>query len=106
MHLMYFTEQPMSAYDDKAGLDFGATALMFPNSYFDPVAGSRLYNDRLEEYIYAEEVGVDGIMLNEHHNAPFLDTRRHHQAREDRPARQSAPAGREPRPAGRGTGHD
>jgi len=71
MHLMYFTEQPMSAYDDKAGLEFGATALMFPNSYFDPVAGSRLYNDRLEEYIYAEEMGVDGIMLNEHHNAPF-----------------------------------
>ncbi|MEA2744939.1 MAG: hypothetical protein QOG25_3310, partial [Acetobacteraceae bacterium] len=27
MHLMYFTEQPMSAYSSKAGLDFGATAL-------------------------------------------------------------------------------
>ena len=26
MHLMYFTEQPMSAYDAKAGLDFGANA--------------------------------------------------------------------------------
>ena len=42
MHLMYFTEQPMSAYDEKAGLDFGATALMFSNKHFDPVAGSRL----------------------------------------------------------------
>ena len=29
MHLMYFTEQPMSAYFAQAGLDFGATALMF-----------------------------------------------------------------------------
>src|SRR5215211_4405928 len=71
MHLMYFTEQPMSTYDEQAGREFGATALMFPNSYFDPVAGSRLYNERLEEYVYAEEMGVDGIMLNEHHNAPF-----------------------------------
>ena len=71
MHLMYFTEQPMSAYSEKAGLDFGATALMFSNKHYDPEAGSRLYNQYLEEYIFAEEMGVDGIMLNEHHNAPF-----------------------------------
>ena len=71
MHLMYFTEQPMSAYDARAGLDYGATALTFSNSHFDPVAGSRLYNQYLEDYIYAEECGADGIMLNEHHNEPF-----------------------------------
>jgi alkanesulfonate monooxygenase SsuD/methylene tetrahydromethanopterin reductase-like flavin-dependent oxidoreductase (luciferase family) len=71
MHLMYFTEQPMSTYPEDEGRAFGATALLFPNTYFDPVEGSRLYNERLEEYLYAEEMGVDGIMLNEHHNAPF-----------------------------------
>ncbi len=71
MHLMYFTEQPMSAYDATAGLDFGATALMFSNKHFDPVAGSRLYHEYLEHYRLAEDVGFDGIMLNEHHNAPF-----------------------------------
>jgi len=71
MHVMYFTEQPMSAYPAKIGLEFGATALMFSNKYFDPVAGSRLYNEYLEQYIYAEEMGVEGFMLNEHHNAPF-----------------------------------
>ena len=71
MHLMYFTEQPMSAYPAEEGREFGATALMFSNKNFDPVAGSRLYNEYLEQYVYAEEMGVDGIMLNEHHNAPF-----------------------------------
>ena len=71
MHLMYFTEQPMSTYPADKGLEFGATALMFSNRYFDPVDGSRLYNEFLEQYLYAEEVGIDGIMLNEHHNAPF-----------------------------------
>ena len=71
MHLMYFTEQPMSAYPAQEGLDFGATALMFSNKHFDPVAGSRLYNNYIEQYMLAEEVGIDGIMLNEHHNAPF-----------------------------------
>ena len=71
MQLMYFTEQPMSAYPAEEGLKFGATALMFSNKYFDPVAGSRLYNEYLEHYSYAEEMGIDGFMLNEHHNAPF-----------------------------------
>src|SRR6266568_2040143 len=71
MHLMYFTEQPMSAYPADEGREFGATALMFSNRFFDPVAGSRLYNEYLEHYRLAEETGFDGIMLNEHHNAPF-----------------------------------
>jgi len=60
MHLMYFTEQPMSAYPEQEGRDFGATALMFSNRNFDPVAGSRLYNEYLEHYRLAEEVGFDG----------------------------------------------
>src|SRR3989442_3405196 len=71
MHVMYFTEQPMSAYPAEIGLEFGATALMFSTKYIDPVAGCRLYNEYLEQYIYAEEMGVEGFMLNEHHNAPF-----------------------------------
>ena len=71
MHLMYFTEQPMSAYDANEGLKYGATALTFSNKHFDPVAGSRLYNEYIEQYKKCEEVGIDGVMLNEHHNAPF-----------------------------------
>jgi hypothetical protein len=71
MHLMYFTEQPMAAYDAKEGLKYGATALTFSNSNYDSKEASRLYNEYLEEYIMADEWGVDGIMLNEHHNAPF-----------------------------------
>jgi alkanesulfonate monooxygenase SsuD/methylene tetrahydromethanopterin reductase-like flavin-dependent oxidoreductase (luciferase family) len=71
MHLMYFTEQPMSTYPPAEGDRYGYTALLFPNKFFDPISGSRLYNERLDEYQYVEECGWDGIMLNEHHNAPF-----------------------------------
>src|ERR671930_1096231 len=71
MFVMYFTEQPMSAYPADIGLEVGHTALMFSNRYFDPVAGSRLYNEYLEHYVMVDELGFDGIMLNEHHNAPF-----------------------------------
>lgn len=80
MHIMYFTEQPMSAYPEEAATDevpIGqgqsqrVTALMLSNRYFDPQEGSRLYGERLEEYALVEEMGFDGIMLNEHHTAPF-----------------------------------
>jgi len=71
MHLMYFTEQPMSAYPKEEGDRYGYTALLFPNKFFDAAEGSRLYNERLEEYVLVEESGYDGIMLNEHHTAPF-----------------------------------
>jgi len=38
MHLMYFTEEPMSAYPEEEGRKFGYTALVFPNKYFDAAA--------------------------------------------------------------------
>ena len=71
MHLVYFTEQPMSAYDESTVGDDGITALLYSTTDFDAAAGSRLYQERLEQYQLAEAVGYDGIMLNEHHNAPF-----------------------------------
>ena len=71
MFLSYFTEQPMSAYPEDEGLEFGATSVLFSNKHFDPVEGSRLYRERLVEYQLADEVGFDGIMTNEHHNAPY-----------------------------------
>jgi hypothetical protein len=37
---------------------------MFSNKYFDPAAGSRLCNEYLDHYLYAEEMGLEGIMLN------------------------------------------
>ena len=80
MHVMYFTEQSYAAWDPDAATDLvhvgggtkqKVTTLLLSNKNFDPVAGSRLYNERLEEYVQAEEMGFDGIMLNEHHTAPF-----------------------------------
>jgi alkanesulfonate monooxygenase SsuD/methylene tetrahydromethanopterin reductase-like flavin-dependent oxidoreductase (luciferase family) len=71
MHLAYFTEQPMGSYPADEGLKAGYTSVLFSNKFFDPVDGARLYNERLDEYLLAEEVGYDGIMVNEHHNAPY-----------------------------------
>jgi alkanesulfonate monooxygenase SsuD/methylene tetrahydromethanopterin reductase-like flavin-dependent oxidoreductase (luciferase family) len=40
-----------------------------PNKLFDPKKAHRLYNEYHEQYALADEVGFDGIMTNEHHNA-------------------------------------
>jgi alkanesulfonate monooxygenase SsuD/methylene tetrahydromethanopterin reductase-like flavin-dependent oxidoreductase (luciferase family) len=71
MHIMYFTEQPNKAYPMAESDAVGYSSLLFSNRHFDPVAGSRLYEEYLKKYLLVEEMGFDGIMLNEHHAAPF-----------------------------------
>ena len=76
--------------------------MLLSNKHFDPVAGSRLYNEFSKTMSYAEEMGVDGIMLNEHHNAPFCMQAKSnvfasilagdHETGKNRPARQSVAA--------------
>ena len=73
MFIGYFTERPYQ--DPKSGY-FGATGrdiqdLGISNETYDPILGSELYNRYLDEKVYAEEMGFDGLMLNEHHSTPF-----------------------------------
>ncbi len=70
MFIGHFTEQPWQ--DDDTGLMGTQTQdLSISNSLYDPNIGARLYNRYLDEKQYAEEVGFDGLMLNEHHSTPF-----------------------------------
>ncbi len=73
MFVGYFTERP---YQDPRSGYFGATGrditdLGLSNSQYDPKLGAELYNRYLDEKVYAEEMGFDGLMLNEHHSTPF-----------------------------------
>ena len=43
----------------------------YSNSNFDPVKGNELYNRYLDEIEYAEELGFDGICVNEHHQNAY-----------------------------------
>jgi alkanesulfonate monooxygenase SsuD/methylene tetrahydromethanopterin reductase-like flavin-dependent oxidoreductase (luciferase family) len=67
----YFTEQPYTGYDPSLQAEHPALRLMLPNRHFDPQLASTLYDRYHEEYAVADEVGFDGIMINEHHTAPF-----------------------------------
>ncbi|HEY3701079.1 MAG TPA: LLM class flavin-dependent oxidoreductase, partial [Acidimicrobiales bacterium] len=42
-----------------------------PNSLFDPGVGTQIYNRYLDELILAEELGFDGVCVNEHHQNAY-----------------------------------
>ncbi len=71
MFLMRFTER---AYTNYTAGDVESTSktayLTIPNSFSEPSVVARQYNEYLDEWEYAEEIGFDGMMLNEHHNTP------------------------------------
>ena len=72
MFLMRFTERAYVAYseEDVRNSFRSSVRLTFPNSHFNPALGADMYNEYLDEYEYADEIGFDGLMLNEHHNTP------------------------------------
>jgi alkanesulfonate monooxygenase SsuD/methylene tetrahydromethanopterin reductase-like flavin-dependent oxidoreductase (luciferase family) len=43
----------------------------YPNSNFDPVAGHELYKRYWSELLLADQLGYDGVFVNEHHNTQF-----------------------------------
>ena len=42
-----------------------------PSSYFDPAKGAANYAEHLEEMVYCEELGFDGVVFNEHHYSAY-----------------------------------
>jgi alkanesulfonate monooxygenase SsuD/methylene tetrahydromethanopterin reductase-like flavin-dependent oxidoreductase (luciferase family) len=62
-HLMPYPGLPES-YD-------GPAWVTCPNEYFDPAIGQQIYNRYLDELIYADELGFDGVCVNEHHQNAY-----------------------------------
>ncbi len=70
MQLLYFTERGYyHVPEDEVIMNGGFFGVS--NRLFDPRKASDLYNIYLDEAQYAEEMGYDGIMLNEHHGTPY-----------------------------------
>ena len=42
-----------------------------PNSLFDPQLGAPLYQRYIDELVYADELGFDGVIINEHHQNAY-----------------------------------
>jgi len=62
-HLMPYPALPAD-YD-------GPAWITCPNELFDPAVGTRVYNEYLDQLLYAEELGFDGVCVNEHHQNAY-----------------------------------
>ena len=67
VEVYFHSQQPYTHVTDKELAQYPAGRLVFPNTYFDPEKAHALYNEYHEQYAFADEVGFDGIMTNEHH---------------------------------------
>ena len=65
MKIGYFTERP---YQDPRIMGVTLTDLDLSNDIYDASLSADLFDRYIDEKIYAEEVGFDMIMLNEHHS--------------------------------------
>jgi alkanesulfonate monooxygenase SsuD/methylene tetrahydromethanopterin reductase-like flavin-dependent oxidoreductase (luciferase family) len=72
MFIGYFTERP---YQDRRAEWYqrgeGVLDLELSNEVYDPEIGADLYNRYLDEKVYIETMGFDGVALNSHHSTPF-----------------------------------
>jgi alkanesulfonate monooxygenase SsuD/methylene tetrahydromethanopterin reductase-like flavin-dependent oxidoreductase (luciferase family) len=62
-HLMPYPDLPAD-YD-------GPAWITCPNELFDPAVGTAIYNRYLDELVYADELGFDGVCVNEHHQNAY-----------------------------------
>ena len=66
MRAYHFSEMPYPDFPPEAEAQYGSPRVIMPNSLYDSKIGADLYNRYLDDYIYADDLGLD-IMLNEHH---------------------------------------
>ena len=66
MHIMSFSERAYTEVPEDLIIENGSSYFGIPNTNFDAKIGSRLMNEYLDERVYAEELGFDGVMLGHH----------------------------------------
>ncbi|MEX0730740.1 MAG: LLM class flavin-dependent oxidoreductase [Aquisalimonadaceae bacterium] len=71
MNIFFFHLMPYQYLDMDYDKHHTASWVKLPNSYFDPQHGYELYNRYLDELEYAEDLGFDGICVNEHHQTAY-----------------------------------
>jgi alkanesulfonate monooxygenase SsuD/methylene tetrahydromethanopterin reductase-like flavin-dependent oxidoreductase (luciferase family) len=71
MQVLLFHLMPYADLDLEASKAYPAVWCNFPNSFYDPQKGHALYNRYLDELEYAEQLGFDGLCVNEHHQTAY-----------------------------------
>jgi alkanesulfonate monooxygenase SsuD/methylene tetrahydromethanopterin reductase-like flavin-dependent oxidoreductase (luciferase family) len=71
MKFFFFHLMPYGAIDlDDAAMRHSAWVTL-PNALYDPAIGHELYHRYLDELVLADELGFDGVCVNEHHQTAY-----------------------------------
>lgn len=65
-HLMPYRHADLAAIQRE-----GSAWVTFSNKHFDPQLGAELYHEYLDQMEYADRLGFDGVVLNEHHQTAY-----------------------------------
>lgn len=71
MKVILFHLMGYSDLDFEATKEYETVWVNLPNKFYDPKKGYQLYNRYLDELEYAEELGFDGVAVNEHHQTAY-----------------------------------
>jgi len=71
MKFFFFHLMPYAPLDPASQQEHKSAWVTLPNSYYDPVEGQKLYNRYLDELELADELGFDGVCVNEHHQTAY-----------------------------------
>src|SRR5712691_3423259 len=71
MNVLLFHLMPYADLDLEEADRYPHSWVTLPNRLYDPRKGHALYNRYLDELEYAEELGFDGVCVNEHHQNAY-----------------------------------
>jgi len=71
MKFFNFHLMPYQHVDLDAIARNGSAWVTLSNSHYDPEKGAELYHDYLDQMEFADQLGFDGVCLNEHHQTAY-----------------------------------
>jgi alkanesulfonate monooxygenase SsuD/methylene tetrahydromethanopterin reductase-like flavin-dependent oxidoreductase (luciferase family) len=71
MKFFFFHLMPWPYLPDDFEERWDSAWVWFPNDNYDPVKGRDVYNTYLDDLILADELGFDGVCVNEHHQNAY-----------------------------------
>ena len=71
MKIFHFHLMPYAHMDLDAIRKAGTAWVTLSNQHYDPIKGAQLYNEYLDQMEFADELGFDGLVVNEHHQTAY-----------------------------------
>ena len=63
---------PYPNIDPEVREKYSSAWVVYPNSEYDPVLGQSLYSEYLDQLTFADQIGFDAVVVNEHHQNAYV----------------------------------